>query len=212
MDSWKKPDGTAVFVSEDNPLPVTATIEVGDVDIGAVEIKDGTAATRAVVTGAVPATGANGLVVRVVDLTKPEDAAHVSGDAGVLVLTVRNDNAATALSDTNGDYTPVAVDSRGAVFVVQRPAVGGAALANVADSATSVTLQAANTARRGWTVFNDSISDLYVKFGATASATSFVVKLLGGQYYEMPSPTYTGVIDGIWSADSTGSARVTELT
>jgi hypothetical protein len=32
-----------------------------------------------------------------------------------------------------------------------------------------------------------------------------------GSYYEVPFG-YTGIIDGIWSADSTGSARITEWT
>lgn len=36
-------------VSSSNPLPVSATIQVGDVEIGAVEIKDGSTDTRAVV-------------------------------------------------------------------------------------------------------------------------------------------------------------------
>lgn len=84
-------------------------------------------------------------------------------------------------------------------------------LANVASSATSVTLQAANPKRRGWLVFNDSTAILYVKFGATASATSYVVQIAAGGYYEMPNPIYTGVIDGIW-ASANGNARVTELT
>lgn len=45
-------------VSDANPLPVSATVEVGDVQIGAVEIKNATDDTRATV-------GANGLYVEV---------------------------------------------------------------------------------------------------------------------------------------------------
>lgn len=92
------------------------------------------------------------------------------------------------------------------------PAVSSATLANVGDSASSVTLQASNAARKGWTCYNDSGASLYIKFGATASATSFNVLVPPYGYYEMPSGViYTGVIDGIWSSDAGGNARVMEL-
>ena len=42
-----------------------------------------------------------------------EDAAHVSGHAGIMPLAVRNDTHTTALSGTDGDYTPLATDSTG---------------------------------------------------------------------------------------------------
>lgn len=86
-----------------------------------------------------------------------------------------------------------------------------ASLTNVASSATNVTLKAANASRRGLTIFNDSEAVLYVKFGATASASSFTVKIAAGGYYEMPLPIYVGIVDGIW-ASANGNARVTELT
>ncbi len=59
-------------------------------------------------TGSVtPGTGA-------ANLGKAEDAPHVSGDTGVMSLGVRNDNAIT-LTDTDGDYSPIAVDSAGRI-------------------------------------------------------------------------------------------------
>jgi len=85
-------------------------------------------------------------------------------------------------------------------------------LTNVSASATSVQLLAANASRLGATIFNDSTSVLYVKFGATASATSYTVQLQAYAYYELPTTAiYTGEIDGIW-VTATGAARVTELT
>ena len=86
------------------------------------------------------------------------------------------------------------------------------ALSNVVSSATNVTLQAANENRRMWSVFNDSDKDLYLKWGATATSTSYTVKVPPGAYYEMTLPVYNGVIDAIWAAGPTGSARVTELS
>jgi hypothetical protein len=85
-----------------------------------------------------------------------------------------------------------------------------AVLANVNDSAASVQLLAANAARRGALFFNDSAEVLYLKFGTTASATDFTLKLMAGQSWSLPAPLYTGRIDGIWDADSAGACRITE--
>ena len=86
-----------------------------------------------------------------------------------------------------------------------------ATLANVSGSASSVTLRAASTSRKGLIIFNDSSAILYVKFGATASTTSFTYRLTPYSTFEMRSPIYQGIVDGIW-ASATGDARVTELT
>lgn len=84
-----------------------------------------------------------------------------------------------------------------------------ATLANVASSATSVTLFAANAAARGRAVFNDSTAVLYLKFGATASSSSHTVQVAAGVYFEFPQPLYGGVVDGAW-ATANGNARTTE--
>lgn len=86
-----------------------------------------------------------------------------------------------------------------------------ATLTNVSGSATSVALFAANPKANSRTIFNDSASVLYVKFGTTASATSFTVKLEPNDYFEFPdTPFYTGVVHGIWTT-ATGTARVTQV-
>lgn len=101
----------------------------------------------------------------------------------------------------------ILVNLEGATTVVS----GTATLANVASSATNVTLLAANTARLGATITNDSTQVLYVKFGATASATSYTVQIAAGGYYEVPQPVFTGKLDGLW-ASANGNARVTETS
>ena len=96
-------------------------------------------------------------------------------------------------------------------------AVGGqkattATLSNVPGSASSVTLLALNTARLSAVIYNDSTAILYVKFGSTASTTSYTYQLQANMTLElMQIPMYTGIITGIW-ASATGSARVTEIT
>ena len=84
-----------------------------------------------------------------------------------------------------------------------------ASMSNVSASASSVTIKNTNSSRRSFSVFNDSTVSLYLKFGTSASTTSFTVKVLPGQYYEMPNPLYTGAVTGVWDS-ATGTARVTE--
>ena len=86
-----------------------------------------------------------------------------------------------------------------------------ATITEVATSTTNATLVALNTSRRGAVIANDSASTLYVKFGTTASATSWTYQVAPGQHLELPFPVYTGRIDGILSSGS-GTARVTEMT
>lgn len=87
-----------------------------------------------------------------------------------------------------------------------------ATTANVAGSATVVTLSVANPNREGFAVSNDSGSAMYLKEGAAASATSFTVKVPAGGYWEMPlPPVYTGIITALWDT-ATGFARTTELS
>ena len=90
------------------------------------------------------------------------------------------------------------------------PTSATATLSNVASSATSVTVLASNASRKGAMIANDGTKILYLKFGATASITSYTVRLDAQAQYEVPFG-YTGIIDGIWSS-ANGNARVTELT
>ena len=139
---------------------------------------------------------------------KAEDAVHASGDVGVFALAVRNDNVATAPTSANGDYASFAVDGNGAQFVRERPSITPA-VTRVTSVATSTTLLTANAARRLATIFNESTSVLFVKFGATASDTSYTVQVPAGGYYEVPG-YYSGIIDGIWST-ANGAAQITEV-
>jgi hypothetical protein len=105
----------------------------------------------------------------------------------------------------------IILDDLGNVVVPATSVVGTSNVASVASSATVVTLSAADTARRALSIYNDGKNRLYVKLGTAASLTDFTVMIDKQEYYELPSPTYTGEITGIWDAVD-GSARVTELS
>lgn len=90
-----------------------------------------------------------------------------------------------------------------------RPATSS--VTSVAGSVSTVTILASNTGRKGFAIYNDSTSNLFIKFGSGASLSSFTVKLGKNDFYEMNERVYTGIITGVWSA-ATGDARITELT
>lgn len=111
-----------------------------------------------------------------------------------------------------------------ALPVTFTPAAGPttATVSRVAANAASVTLLAANAARNGATICNNSNQTLYVKLGTTANigagTESFTAILAPkdtnnvGGYYEVPFG-YSGRIDGIWAAaDAAGEALMTEIT
>ena len=86
-----------------------------------------------------------------------------------------------------------------------------ATLTQVASSVTTVVLHAANTARKGFLVFNDSTANLFMAFAATSTTAAYTVKIAAGGFYECIAPIYTGAISGIWDA-ANGNAVITELT
>lgn len=73
-------------------LAANSGVDIGDVDVASV----------------VPGTGAT-------NLGKAEDAAHTTGDVGVMMMGVRNGDL-DALTNAEKDYSPIGVSSVGAVF------------------------------------------------------------------------------------------------
>jgi hypothetical protein len=149
-------------------------------------------------------------------------AVAVSASGGALLVAITGAMSAVLSGNmTMVQGGPLAVQASGAynapVYVATTGTIGvkqlqssSPTVTTVAGNASNVTLLASNANRLGATIFNDSVASLYVKFGATASVTSFTIRMSSGSYYELPF-NYTGQIDGIWSA-ATGSARITEIT
>jgi hypothetical protein len=113
---------------------------------------------------------------------------------------------------TSANSTPVVLASDQSAITVKQSTSATATRSDVAGSAASVTVLAANANRLGATIFNDSSALLYLKAGITASATDFTWKLFPGDLLTIDATLlYTGRIDGVW-ASATGAARVTEFT
>lgn len=122
--------------------------------------------------------------------------------------------------NSSGFPVPVRVDDAGRFITggggVAPPtgdnAVNTATVTSVASAATSTTILAANTARYGASIANDDANALYLLLGGgTASTSNYTVKLFTDDYFQVPFG-FTGAITGIWAADGSGSARVTEYT
>lgn len=74
---------------------------------------------------------------------------------------------------------------------------GTATLTNISGNTASATLLAANANRRGVVVHNDSTATLFLKYGLSASSTSYTYKIPPDATWEMPPIVYTGLIAGI---------------
>lgn len=159
--------------------------------------------TAAAVAGAWP--------VKVTDGTNTQPTGDTVGRSIFHKITDGTNTAAVKAAST----APVAGDTALVVAISPNSSISTAARVvttstptNVAASITSVTVLAANANRINGYIFNDSTATLTLKYGATASATSMIVKLFTNDVWNIDDG-YKGIIDGIWSA-ATGSARVTE--
>lgn len=138
------------------------------------------------------------------------DGAIVDGASAVkaTVKDYTNANPLTVvLVDTNGDPYTASGSSATPPATATRTQVN--------DSATAVSLVAANTGRKGLVITNDSSARVFVGYGATApTTTNYTFVILSGQTWEMtPSNVFTGQLQGIWETDpNDGAARITELT
>jgi hypothetical protein len=140
---------------------------------------DGTVAVSSVTTAVVPGTSAT-------HLGKAEDAAHSSGDTGVMLLAVR-ETTATDLSagNTDGDYEPLQVDASGRLWVN----ASGAAVP-VTDNSGSLTVDGTVTAAQG-TAANLNMTE------ASAASILTSVQLIDDVVYTDDTSTHaTGTSKG----------------
>lgn len=102
----------ALLVAQTGELPA-GTQNIGDVDVASLPALAAGSATigsiASITTSVVPGTAAT-------NLGKAEDAAHTSGDVGVLQLAVREDSI-TGSTSADGDYQALKTDSVGRLYV-----------------------------------------------------------------------------------------------
>ncbi len=145
-------------------------------------------------------------------------ANQVTGNASLSALdTNLGAKADSAASSDTGTFSLIALVKRLLQSLTTisgntlKDSVATSACTNVSAAASTTSILASTAGRRAAFFYNDSTSDLFLKLGATASTTSFTVKMPAYSYYEIPQPVYTGAVDGIWTT-ATGSVRITEMT
>lgn len=85
----------------------------------------------------------------------------------------------------------------------------------VPNSATSVSLLAANVNRKKLIIANNSNRDLYIDFDATASVADHSIRIpkvtSNGFIANYELEQYTGVVSGVWESAGTGAALIREM-
>jgi hypothetical protein len=133
-------------------------------------------------------------------------------EAAAQRVTIATDSTGVLSVDDNGGSLTVdgTVAVSGTVTTKETRSATSALTSPAALTVASSTVLASNANRLGATIWNEGGATAYIKFGATASVTSYTVQVVSGAFYEVPYG-YTGIIDGITSS-STAQVRVTELT
>lgn len=162
-------------------------------------------------------------------LIKQEDSAHGSGDVGVFVLAVRNDNGASAFGSANGDYIPFGVDNAGVPFTpAARPTGAGLTQHKRISTADTNGVSLKGSAGQIYAIQVSNIHStdkrylkLYNKASSPTVGTDTPVKtltLFPGQsltlYWEVGLPFTTGIAYAItsWLADNdTGAIGANEV-
>jgi hypothetical protein len=96
------------------------------------------------------------------------------------------------------------------VTVPARTATSNTAPATVAASTTSVSVLAANSNRKGGTIWNNTTGTALIAFHTAASTSAYSLQLVAGGYLNL-DPNYIGPISAIWAASQTGNLLVSEF-
>lgn len=128
-------------------LAANSGVDIGDVDVTTVgTVTPGTAATS---------------------LGKAEDAAHTTGDVGVMALGVRNDTLAD-VTNTTADYSQVSTDIKGRVMTAGAPrGLKGTFQVALSNTTSETTILAATAS-----TFHDVYGLILANTGATTTKVS----------------------------------------
>lgn len=92
--------------------------------------------------------------------------------------------------------------------------IPNAALTQVPQNGSSVSLLAIDATRKGFVIENNSTAICFLAFAATATtaAGGYTRRLQPNSAYESPTWIYTGAISAIWAATGSGFAEITSCT
>lgn len=197
----------------DNPTLFNNPVYVG----GAVDGTHVLAALNVDATGRLRIVGAaaGGNVFGTDDNGDPPTAAPVlvAGWDGVDVRTLLTDASGQLVVSIDApSFAGLATEAKqdDIIDIITRPPAS--VITSVNDNNADTLILAANAARKGASIFNDSTEILYLCCdNSAASLVNFTTKIAAGGLYEIPFG-YAGEIRGIWAANAAGAARVTEYS
>lgn len=187
-----KVDGSAVTQPVSGTVSITANSAVNIAQMNGVATTMGNGASGTGVQRVTIASDSTGILAAVTNvatigtsvtpgtsaahLGKAEDAAHTTGDTGVMALGVRAASPTDrSAGPTDGDYEPFALNEVGAIWMTPTgSANGGLSIGKVLDSdETEDDIKTAAGTLYGWWIFNSAASTRYVKFyNATAASVT----------------------------------------
>jgi hypothetical protein len=176
---------TAIAGADQMRVDVIAALPAGSNAIGKLAANTGVDIGDVDVTSVVPGTAAS-------NLGKAEDAAHSSGDVGVMALAVRQDTPSALGADN--DYTPLKTTELGSVWTAEQ---GGVPYKNIDCDQTEDAVSANPCRLMGFTAYNLHASDkrylkLYnattgtVVVGTTAPTMTFPLDAGQGMTWSTP--------------------------
>lgn len=154
-------DSTGVVSIDDNGGSVTVdgTVSINAIPAGTNNIGD------VDVASIVPGTGAT-------NLGKAEDAAHATGDVGIMALGVRAASPTErSAGPTDGDYVPMGVNEVGAQWISATPSAnGGLTVFSLVSAGSTNATNIKNSAGNvyGWYIYNSNAAARKVVFHNTA--------------------------------------------
>lgn len=107
---------------------------------------------------------------------------------------------------------PAADENPYPVKTISGPSAATGTVTSVDSGIAAVTILAANTSRKGATIFNSDANALYILMASTGTVSSSLNSgsIASGAYFNVPFG-YTGLITGVWAGDGAGAAKVTEF-
>jgi len=194
------------------------------VDLAAIEVEQlaqGVTLDSILVDTSVIAGDTTSMDATLTGLSQVEDAAHVSGDNGLMGLAVRNDTLAS-LVDADGDYAPMQVNAAGALYTYISGSdpltINDAALADTAIANAANVLNAANVAedavasplasRKYLWIYNQGNKQIHI--GATGVTKTNGFPVSPGAYMELRAGPS---VDIEWvGKDTTQEIRTLEMS
>lgn len=127
------PDNEPINVAQMNGVAVTMGNGAAGTGVQRVTLaSDSTGNIATIGTSVTPGTAA-------ANLGKAEDAAHTTGDVGIMQLGVRDDTPTASLAGSDGEYSPIVTDSFGAQWVKirERRTYGASTIIRIAVTSAS---------------------------------------------------------------------------